>query len=382
MPTGIYEIHAVPSNELPDRGREISQERIYIPYNTLTTGEMKLALLLEQANMYARAYPENKEYGLAANMLYQALSKGVSAGVNFVGALYNPVLQQVANEISKASRQTKSASKAGLFGRTSLTEGVKGIGEVEFKFNFDHDCVQYATAATNRDLKENKSWQWYEHNLNDSMLRRYYREQKGLCKVRIDIEKIVNDRITNASHHVLYHALDEAYPAIKNTTVVTKLLLQLGGVAGLANATQTDSSLMSIWSETSIMRKNSLAGVGTIGSVPSSFYLSPDQGAFNASYDKWKSTKVYDNPKKDKIGSVAAVTALVTAIAAAVKAAADFQRSLNEKKAGAMGSALNYGTPALQSKDTDFGGITSTDSNNNTLLIGGAALAAYFILND
>lgn len=387
MPTGIYEIHGnVPHNEFPDRGREVSGPMGYIPYTNITKGEMKLALLLEQAKIYAAAFPENKEYVTATNMLYKSLRDGVSNGVKFVGALYNPLLQQVALEVSKASRQTAPASKGGLLGRVSLAQGISGIGEVEFKFNFDHDCVQYATKAANAKYRNaiggEKSWQWWQNLLNDSDHRRYYKAKKAECAVRIDIEKIVNERITGASHHVLYHGLDEAYPAITGTAVVTKHLLQLGGVAGLANATETDQSLMGIWSETSILKKNTAAGVGPVGSVPSSFYLAPDPDAFNDSYAKWKTTKVYNNPKKDKIGGLAAVTALIVAIGAAVKEAASFQRALNEKKAGAMGSALNYGTPALESLQSDFNTAGGGGSSNNLLLFGAAAAGIYLLTQD
>lgn len=384
MPTAIYEIHgAVPPNEYSDRGREVRGQMAYIPYTALTKGEMKLALLLEQANIYAAAFPENKEYRQAANMLYSSLRAGVSNGVSFVGALYNPLLQQVAREVSKAARQTAPAAKGGLLGRVSLSQGISGIGEVEFKFNFDHDCVQYAVKKANQKYRAaiggDKNWQWWEKLLNDSDHRRYYRQMKAECKVKIEIEQIVNARIENASHHVLYHNLDEAYPAITGTAVITKHLLQLGGVAGLANATETDQSLMGIWSETSILKKNTVAGVGPIGSVPSSFYLAPDPDAFNDSYLKWKATKVYDNPKKGKIGSLAAVTALIVAIGTAVGKAADMQRALNEKRAGAMGSALNYGTPALESLQSDFNTAGGSGSGSNGLLLAAAAAGIYLL---
>lgn len=388
--TRIYEIHGmVPGNELPDRGKMVAKSPIYIPYHALTRGEMKLALLADQAAIYSAAFPEQKEYAQAYQMLTNALDAGVSNGVNFIGALYSPFLQHVAKEINQAVKQTAPASKDMLLGRESLSTGVRGVGANEFQFNFDHDCVQFATKAANKKYGFSKNWQWWEYNLNDSEHRRYYRAQKAVCKTRIEIEAIVNERITNASHHVLYHAIDETYPAIKNQFVRTKLILQLGGVAGLANATETDSHLMALWSETSILKRNSTGGVGTVGSVPSSFYLSPDPEAFNDSYALWQKNRVFDNPKKDKIKGIgiapAVLVALVEAIAGALKAAGVLFQSLNAKKAGAMGSALNYGTPALESKTADFdlpSTTTPTESNNNMLLLGGAAVAAYLLLKD
>lgn len=392
MPTTIHEIHGtVPANELPDRGREANQVGVgYIPYTSLTKGEMELALLLEQTQIYAAAYPDFPEYRQASNMLQNALRGGVSRGVSFVGSLHNPVLQQVARNIDQASKKTRAASKNGLLGRKSIADGIKGIGE-PIVFNFDHDCVQYATKAANRKYREqlgkDYSWQWWENNVNDSAHRRYYREQKSICKTKIDIEKIVNDRITGASHHVVYYGIKDGYPAIKGSEVATKRLLHIGGIGALANATETDSSLMSIWSETSILRKNTQVNVGAVGSLVSSFNLAPDVEGYLESYNLWAKSSIYKNPKRDKIGeplTMAAVTALIGAIGAAVKNAADFQRSLNEKRAGAMAGAHAYGTTSFQALQTDFpdNPPAAYSGTNNTLLLLGAAAAGIYLLND
>lgn len=390
MPTGIYEIHGnVPQNELPDRGREIRGAAPYIPYNSLTGGEMRLALLLEQANIYSAAFPENKEYQNASNMLYKALKSGVSNGVNFVGAIYNPLLQSVAKEISRASKNTRAAAKGGIIGRDSIASGLNGIGEDPFKFDFDHDCVQYATKASNLKygaIIGTHNWQWWEHNINDSEHRRYYRAQKALCKTRIDIEKIVNGKILDASHHVLYYGLNEAFPPIKNSLVTTKHLFHIGGIQGLANATDVDTSLMGVWSETSILRKNSTVGVGTVGSIDSSFYLSPDPDTMGQQYAAWSKNRTGANiGQVPKVGSLVAITALIVAIGAAIKSAADMQRSLNEKKSGAMAAAQNYGTVALEAKQTDFNdplGVPPSGASNNTLLLIALAAGGAYLLTE
>lgn len=397
MATQIFEIHGMsPNDELTDRGRMVTGSAGYIPYTGLTKGEMSLALLLEQANIYAAAYPENKEYRQAAAMLKDALYAGVSNGVKFVGALYNPLLQQVAKEVAKASRQTAPASKGGILGRTSIAQGIKGIGE-PIVFAFDHDCVQYATKEANRkyrvQLGGDKSWQWWEYNVNDSAHRRYYREQKAWCKTRIEIEKIVNDRITDASHHVLYYGLDDAYPAIKGSDVSTKRILHVGGIGGLANATDTDASLMSRWSETSILRRNTQVSVGPIGSIISSLNLSKEADAYLKSYEIWQKDRIYQHEKAAKMRAgaakigepitIAAVTALVTAIGAAVAKAAEFQRQLNQKKSNAMAGAQNYGTLALEAKPSDWPNTPPAESSSNGLLLFGAAAAGiYFLTQD
>jgi hypothetical protein len=390
--TQISEIHGIrriSANEMPDRGRLAAAANAgsgFIPYTSLTRGEMELALYGQQLAIYSHAFPENPDYTKALNMVENAFRSGLSNGVNFVGALHSDYLQFIAKTITNASRQTAPASKGGLLGRSSLASGVPAIGQ-DIKFNFDHDCVQYATKATNKWARHDKSWQWYENNVNDSAVRRYYREQKSICATKIEIEKIVNEKITNASHHVLYYGLNEGYPAIRNSTVVTKHLLHIGGIGGLANATDTDTSLMSVWSETAILRRNTQADVGPIGSVQSSLNLSPNYDAYAASYTQWQKNRTYTNPKSGKIGeplTIAAITALIAAIGAAVGQAAAFQKELNAKKAGAMAAAQNYGTVALEAKQTDWNDINTGSgfNNSNLLTFGLLAAGAYLILSD
>lgn len=391
--TQISEIHGIrrtPANEMPDRGRLAAAANAgsgFIPYTSLTRGEMELALYGQQLAIYAAAYPENQEYAKALNMVENALRSGLSNGVNFVGALHSDYLQFIANTINKASRQTAPASKGGLLGRSSLASGIPAIGQ-DIKFDFDHDCVQFATKATNAKYGFNNNWQKYEHALNDSEHRRYYREQKALCKVKIEIEKVVNERITNASHHVIYYGINEAYPGIKGSTVVTKHLLHLGGIGGLANSTDTNSSLMSTWSETAILRKNTQADVGPIGSIQASLNLSPNYDAYAASYAQWQKNRTYTNPLAGKIGepiTIAAVTKLVIAIASAITAAQGLLKELNARKAGAMSAAQAYGTPALEAKKTDWddlGAGTGGGGSSNLLTYGLLAGAAYFLLTD
>lgn len=375
---------------MPDRGRLAAAANAgsgFIPYTSLTRGEMELALYGQQLAIYAAAFPENPDYTKALNMVENALRSGLSNGVKFVGALHSDYLQFIAKTITNASRQTAPASKGGLLGRGSLASGVPAIGQ-DIKFDFDHDCVQYATKATNKKYGFSNNWQKYEHALNDSEHRRYYREQKSICKTKIEIEKIVNEKITNASHHVIYYGLNEGYPGIRNSAVVTKHLLHIGGIGGLANATDTDSNLMSVWSETAILRRNTQADVGPIGSVQSSLNLSPNYDAYAASYAQWQKTRRFTNPKHGKIGeplTIAAISALITAIGAAVGQAAALQKELNAKKAGAMAAAQNYGTFALEAKQSDWNDIgtgAGSSNNSNLLTFGLLAAGAYLLLGD
>lgn len=330
--TAISEIHGhVPRNEFAHRGLEARGGIGYIPYLSLTKGEMRLALLQEQARIYAKAFPENREYRRAATMLENALYAGVSRGVNFVGALYEPTLQQVAREISRASRQTKPASRAGFMGRDSI---ITGIGEifVDIQKHF-FDCMKAAGGDAGKRHK---------------------------CYVNLNIEKAINNKIKEAGHHMLYKSIRQGDKV--TATVIAKGLNHRLGIEGLALAADLDSALMDTWVETMILKRNAeSASVGPLDSRASTFAVR--------------------DVKMPKIGcEVACVTAIVTIIAAATAAAKTIIESLRSQKAYAMSEVKGFGTNAYGPEDLDWGGDGSGSSN--TLLLLGAAAAGYLLLND
>ena len=72
-------------------------------------------------------------------------------------------------------------------------------------------------------------------------------------------------------------------------------------------------------------------------------------------------------------------------IGAAVGQAAAFQKELNAKKAGAMAAAQNYGTFALEAKQSDWNDIgtgAGSSNNSNLLTFGLLAAGAYLLLGD
>jgi len=377
--TQISEIHGnINPNEWADRSKMVQFNPSFIPYLALTKGEMQIYLLAEQARIFSAAYPELREYKKAKSMLENALNSGLSNGVNFVGALHSDLLQQVAREINAASKKTAPASN-GILIRDSISQGVKGIGEV-VDYDFTGGCIQYATRLANAKFGFSRPWSWWEQTVSKASPEYdYYNRAKLFCKTQIEIQDIVNSKITDASHHVVYYNLVENFPLIKNSLVATKHLLHIGGIQGLANATGVDRGLMGTWTETSILKKNTIIKAGPLSSVQTSFSLSPDSDRFNADYLKF----IKQRGGSSITGIGEPISVIIIAIATAITAAAAMAKELNAKKVGAMAAAQNYGTVALEAKPSDFNeppGYTS--GNSNLITFGLLAAGAYLLLDD
>lgn len=322
--TEIRAIHG--HEEMAQRGRQYSQNMPrFIPYLSMTAGEVRLALLEQQAEVFAAAYPENKEYKKAANMLRSALRGGVSNGVSFVGSIEGRYIEQVAREISRAAKSTRPAASIGLIGRASIGSGINEQGVIP---------VLERLAAC---VKSGKNM--------------------FLCQKAFAIEKVLNDGIINSGHHVLYKDLRSADGL--PVEVVVKKVLHQSGIEGMALAGNIDKGLMSSWVETAILQKNATGGVGPIGSRQASFILG----------------------SRDGIGSVALIGAVTALITAALGGAAALLKALRSEKAYAMSEAKGFGTQAFSASQADWEAAGQTGSNN-MLLFAGLAAGAYFLIDE
>lgn len=379
--TRISYIHAVPANEIVHRAAMVPGVPRYMPYTSLTRGEMRLMLLADQARMLAAAYPEARHLSRAADMMDNAVYNGIHAGVNWIGAI-EPELQDVARLISRAKKDWAPATGEFLTEREIATglRGIRGIYDTPVVPVTTEGCEDYATRMANKQfgLSRTKFW-WKTTPFGDK--KRRWKELEAECELKKEVEKILNNRLQKSSHHVVYKSLDTLKPDLRKTFVRVKGLLHVAGVEGLGNAAEVGATLMNQWVETTLMRENAALGFGPVDSVITSLSLAPNAPEFAARYfgdDKTRGggTKIGE---PITIAVIAAVTALVAAIGKSVASAAAFQKELNAKKAGVLNNAQGFGTEAFKAVGADFDGETVTvtpgaSGNNTPLLLGGAAV--------
>jgi hypothetical protein len=386
--TKVKYIAGIPYGEYMQRGANVGPAS-YIPYTQLTVGEMKLALLKQQAKMYAQVYPEVPEYKQAVSMLSNALNAGVSNGIKFIGAVPDE-LQQVARAIANAKSQTAPASGKFMGPRTSLGQGINADPIVPVVYR-EYDCVQKATEWTNQFYKQNKDWDWYEKVAKITKKAEYarYLGFKAECETKAYFENLLNQRLEQASCHMLYKGMPVTFPPAVGTQALTKRLFQLVGLEAVAGAAEVKTDLLSLWTEVGIQRSNAVNGNAPYGSFVSSALLTP-------SPQKW--AQVANDAKSAKIGepitiTLAAVTALVAAIGTALAEAAKLRNGVEQKKQFAFSSAQGFGSKTTSPEQDDFAGGGDDDEKaekekeerakkerEQMILYGGLALGAYLLL--
>ncbi len=373
--TRITYIHAIPADEIRDRGAAVTKSQRYLNYTNMTEGEMKLALLQEQARMLSQAYPEMAYLKTASAMLDNALYKGVHGGIQFHG-IVDPALYDVARSITNARGQSRPAGGTFLNERNIFASA--GIGDSIVPVTTE-DCEDYATRMANKKYGLDRKKFWWKA-LPFGGKKGHWKQFEAECKTKKDIEGILNRAITGSSHHVVYKSLDVLKPVLRNTFVRTKNLLHLAGVQGLGNAADVNKTLMNQWVETALMQANAGYGFGPVDSVVTSLSIAPDPGATANAYFSGNTSE-----KQEKIGlvvaTITAVTALVAAIGAAVGKAAEMQKELNAKKNGVMAAANGFGTEAFRAETSDYDTDGQPHEANKTMIyLGGAAVLGWLLL--
>lgn len=361
--TRISTIHGIPQDEYAGRGAMV-QPSGYIPYLSLTQGEMELYLAAQRAKIRAEWYGSDApQYAQAYRMIENALHAGVHGGIRWIHAVPD-YLQDVAQYIKRAEMLTRPASRA-LFYRPA---GMNGIGVIPIEQR-RNECVKAATEKYKKAKDQVKAIK--------------------KCQENFEIEKILNSGVEKSSHHVIYKQLPAGY-TVPNM-VANKQLYHKTGVEGMALAGEIQPALMYGWTETGVLLKNAQsASVGPIGSIQSSVLLAPNPGASWANLANWANSKLTDKQLKtlgiNGIGVVPVVPPVdpVTAalniagiIGAALLAASTLLKELRSAKAYAMNEAQGFGTSAFQANQSDW--LTGA-GNPDTVISGGLNTTTLLLL--
>lgn len=350
----------------------------FIPYLSLTKGEMQLALMKEQAQILAGYYGDPK-YKQAEAMLDNALYRGVHGATPYMGA-YDPALTGVVKAINAARRNTRPASSDGLPRAGGYMKGIH-IGEAVIPIEQRRfECLKAAGADTKKMLE---------------------------CYRLASIEKILNDGLENCGQYLAYGYLPKNNNLPQNANL--KIFNQELAQADISRVGKFDLSLTQQWLNVGMMRKNAeVAKINPYGWVDTNAILMalPEAGqkeviqVFNTSATKWTAgnqaavgnqlAAIVRKYKAPGVGEPLTVTiAVITAITALIGAVSEFAKKIKAEKMDAFAQVNGFGSRPFgpEEGDWDLDGIpdsldpppTTAGSDNTPLLIGAGLLAAYLL---
>lgn len=376
----------IPADEVRQRAAVVPVQGAYIPYNSLTKGEMHLALMLQQAKIL-NDYYRQPQYAEAVKHLQNALYSGVhGVGNAYIGAADTPTLQSVARAINAARRDTRPASGGSIIGRSGGLDSGIHIGDPVIPYEQrQSDCLAKAGA-------------------NPGSIAR--------CRMRFDLEKILNDGMEKSGLYLAYGFLPDssAYPGLATTKTHEAIIAQ----QELARVGEFSQGLVQQWLNVGMMRNNAtVAKIEPFNWVQTnSFLMTLPQAATD---EIQAILSKYGNLKAQKIGGVdinilrkeiaqqivsvikkyrqpavgidpiTATVAIIGAIVALLGGVSQFAKDLRTKKQDAFAATRGFGTRAFGPDEGDWtgdgGSGTGTAGGMSTpLLIGGAAVAAYLLL--
>jgi len=372
--TKISYMAGIGANESAQRADGV-KPAAFIPYLSLTKGEMALSLMLEQARILAGYYGAPK-YKEAATMLENALTNGVHGTAPYFGAL-EPDLYGVARAINQARRQSAPASGGVVLGRKSITGGIgETIVPYDQRYNECMKSGQYGGALNTQ----------------------------AQCQKRLKIEKILNDGLEKCGQYLSYGFLPSKGVDGLPPTAFSKLRSQLIAIQDVARVAKVDQILIGQWLNVGMMRNNATAtGVNKpYGWIDTNAILTatPEVAQnqivtlFNTSASKWTSatsealtgqkfTAIIRKYKKSAaVGFDPATTiAIITAIAALIGGISEFAKQMRVEQADAFSQVNGFGTKALGPEEGDYDGDGILDSQeggsgiSTPLLLGAGALA-------
>lgn len=385
-----YVAGAIGADEYKDRAAELKPQP-FIPYLSMTQGEMELALLQEQANILANYYGSPK-YKQAETMLQNTLARGLHGSTPYLGA-YNPELRPLARIIASAQRNTRPASNAAFLREGGIGQGIH-IGEPIIDF----------------DARGKQCLKWAESANSNAERKRRVRE----CEKTWRIEKIINNGIENCGQYLGYGYLprNNSLPAL----ALDKIQGQLLGQQDIARVGKFDMALTQQWLNTGMMRRNAdTAKIKPYGWIETNAILTalPEAGQVElmtlfTSLKKAKTggatiseseagrrmAAIIRKYNGSGVGEPITVTiAIIGAVTALIKAISEFAKQAKVEEEDAFAQVNGFGSRALGPETGDWDGDGIPNAQDETpgtpgqsaggidpLLLVGGGLAAYLLL--
>lgn len=352
----------------------------FIPYLSLTKGEMTLALMQEQASLLANYYGSAK-YRDAESMLQNSLYRGIHGATPYLGA-YNPELRGLAKVINQARRETAPASKAAFFRPQGVVNGVH-VGEPIIDYDARGKECQKIMRAKSKSEKD------YQNLVKE-------------CEQTWRIEKILNDGIENCGQYLAYGYLPGKGINALPPVAVLKIKTQEVAQQDIARVGKFDLGLTQQWLNVGMMRKNvEVAKVQPYGWTETNAILTdlPPEGQKELLNLLQKSRggtlsqteigqRVAAIVKKYKgvkgIGLAPVAIAIIGAVTALIGAITEFAKEAKAEQNDAFSQVNGFGTRGIGPEEGDWDADGIPNNQDTTpkgesagvsplLLVGGAA---------
>lgn len=229
--TTVSYIHGIPQDEFADRGREVPVQK-YINAGAMTDGELKMALLREQLQIFAAFYPEVEAYREGERLIVSVLEQGLHS-ISYLPP-GGPV--EVKRAINLARRKNRPAVGALTVPRTSA--GLAGLIPTE-------DCTQYMRQYI--DPQDYSGTVTYQHT-----------PESWACEQRNEEVQALNLHLEPSAHHLLYEYVQQ--PGSQPGSVQTKRVLHRNAISSLAEIMEFDRDNMALWVRNGVIRNNASKG--------------------------------------------------------------------------------------------------------------------------
>ena len=345
----------VPADENAQRGALLAAaEKTYIPFYGLTGGEFRLYLMQRELEAFKAYFPEYRAlYERGENLIRAALS----GRTVYYGAL-PAELQPVAAAIEDATTRKYSVIRF-LEGATPRAAVKGGVIPTDYCDKYKKGHFDYTTG------------QWVED----------YSAEYNDCLARMSSwEDILNAHLEKTSAHMLYNFIPANDEAQYTNKVQFKKLLHVQGVSAFAFATDFNRADIEEWMRLGVKLSAMENGLGITDAL----------SVCQQMRDNPTDTPQINAPIP--LVTILIIKVILAAIAAAVAIVqAIEQRKLAEIRAGQIKSfgSPEYSADPFDHKKTDPNGNpnpnptpTPTTKDNSALIVGGAVLAGFLLLNN